>query len=108
MACVGNTAHVGPAVIAERPLEAAVANMRMRRDEAIGSRSNDLPHSSEDPCQTKPCALDLRMAFLEATVRRLVRTLRERRWLHRNREAIAHYNRRVAERGLLADDAGLL
>jgi hypothetical protein len=35
MACVGKTAHVGPAVIAERPLEAAVSNMRMRRDEAI-------------------------------------------------------------------------
>jgi post-segregation antitoxin (ccd killing protein) len=51
------------------------------------------------------------MTFFETTVRRLrgiARTLRERRWLHRNREAIAHYNRRVAERGLLTDDAGLL
>jgi post-segregation antitoxin (ccd killing protein) len=31
----------------------------------------------------------------------------EKRWLDDNREAIAHYNRRVAERGLLSDDAGL-
>jgi post-segregation antitoxin (ccd killing protein) len=30
------------------------------------------------------------------------------RWLHENQEAIAHYNRRVAEQGLLSDDAGLL
>jgi post-segregation antitoxin (ccd killing protein) len=32
----------------------------------------------------------------------------EKQWLEDNREAIAHYNRRVAELGLLSDDAGLL
>jgi post-segregation antitoxin (ccd killing protein) len=32
----------------------------------------------------------------------------EQRWLEDNREAIVHYNRRVAEHGLLSDDAGLL
>jgi post-segregation antitoxin (ccd killing protein) len=51
------------------------------------------------------------MIALGTTVRRLcdlVRALRERCWLHKNREAIAQYNRRVAEHGLLADDAGLL
>jgi hypothetical protein len=40
--------------------------------------------------------------------RNLVRMKLERRWLQDNREAIEHYNRRVAEHGLLADDAGLL
>jgi hypothetical protein len=32
----------------------------------------------------------------------------ERRWEESNREAIARYNHRVAEEGLLSDDAGLL
>jgi post-segregation antitoxin (ccd killing protein) len=48
------------------------------------------------------------MAVLEASVRRLrdlVRAAGERRWLHENREAITHYNRCVAEHGLLADEA---
>jgi post-segregation antitoxin (ccd killing protein) len=47
------------------------------------------------------------MAVLETSVqclRNLVRAAQERRWLRENREAITHYNRRVAERGLLADD----
>jgi post-segregation antitoxin (ccd killing protein) len=39
---------------------------------------------------------------------RLIRVEQERRWLEENREAIAQYNRRVAEHGLLSDDAGLL
>ena len=30
------------------------------------------------------------------------------RWLHENREAIAYYNRRVAEQGVLSGDASLL
>jgi hypothetical protein len=29
-------------------------------------------------------------------------------WLQNNREAIDHYNRRVSEHGLLADEAGSL
>jgi post-segregation antitoxin (ccd killing protein) len=33
---------------------------------------------------------------------------REIQWLKDNCEAIAQYNRRVAERGILSDDAGLL
>ncbi len=45
---------------------------------------------------------------LEERLRSLVRAEQERRWLHENQEAIARYNRRVAERGLLSDDAGLL
>jgi post-segregation antitoxin (ccd killing protein) len=47
------------------------------------------------------------MAVLEASVqllRNLVRAAREQRWLRENREAVAQYNRRVAEHGLLADD----
>ena len=34
-------------------------------------------------------------------------TVQERRWLEKNREAIEAYNRRVAEHGLLSDEAGL-
>jgi Post-segregation antitoxin CcdA len=33
---------------------------------------------------------------------------RGHQWLQDNQEAIAQYNRRVAEHGLLSDDAGLL
>jgi len=45
---------------------------------------------------------------LEQRLRSLVRAEQERRWLQENREAIADYNRRVTERGLLSDQAGLL
>jgi antitoxin CcdA len=45
---------------------------------------------------------------LDQRLRGLVRAEQERRWLQANQEAITHYNRRVAERGLLSDDAGLL
>ena len=45
---------------------------------------------------------------LEQRLRGLVRAEQEKRWLQENRDAIAFYNRRVAERGLLSDDAGLL
>jgi antitoxin CcdA len=45
---------------------------------------------------------------LEGRLRNLVRAELEKQWLDDNREAIAHYNRRVAEHGLLSDDAGLL
>ena len=45
---------------------------------------------------------------LEQRLRGLVRAEREKRWLQENQEAIAHYNRRIAEHGLLFDDAGLL
>ncbi len=45
---------------------------------------------------------------LEQRLRSLVRAERERRWLDDNQEAIAQYNRRVAEHGLLSDDASLL
>jgi len=34
-----------------------------------------------------------------------LRAAEERCWLEQNQQAIAHYNRRVAERGLLSDDA---
>jgi antitoxin CcdA len=45
---------------------------------------------------------------LEQRLSGIVRAERERRWLQENQDAIAHYNRRVAEEGLLSDDAGLL
>jgi antitoxin CcdA len=45
---------------------------------------------------------------LERRLRSLVRAELEKQWLEENREAIAHYNRRVAEDGLLSDHAGLL
>ena len=45
---------------------------------------------------------------LEQRLRNLVRAEREKRWLSENQEAIAAYNRRVEEHGLLSDDAGLL
>ena len=45
---------------------------------------------------------------LENRLRSLVRDEQERRWEEENREAIARYNRRVAEEGLLSDHAGLL
>jgi post-segregation antitoxin (ccd killing protein) len=41
-------------------------------------------------------------------LRALVRAEWEQRWLQENQEAIVHYNRRVAERGLLSDEVGLL
>jgi antitoxin CcdA len=45
---------------------------------------------------------------LEQRLRGLVRAAQEKRWLEENREALVQYNRRVAEHGLLSDDAGLL
>jgi len=45
---------------------------------------------------------------LERRLRTIVKTEQERRWLEENREAIEAYNRRVAEYGLLSDEAGLL
>jgi len=45
---------------------------------------------------------------LERRLRTLVRAEQERRWLEENGEAIAAYNRRVAEHGVLSDHAGLL
>ncbi len=45
---------------------------------------------------------------LEQRLRGLIRAEQERRWLEENQEAIAQYNRRVAEEGLLSDGAGPL
>ena len=45
---------------------------------------------------------------LERRLRTIVKAEQERRWLEENREAIEAYNRRVAEYGLLSDEAGLL
>jgi post-segregation antitoxin (ccd killing protein) len=47
-------------------------------------------------------------ARAEAATRRKRRAELEKRWLEDNGGAIAHYNRRIAEHGLLSDDAGLL
>lgn len=45
---------------------------------------------------------------LERRLHTIVRAELERRWLDDNRVALDAYNRRVAEQGLLSDDAGLL
>ena len=52
----------------------------------------------------------LRINLSETLERRLlmiVRAEREKRWLEENRAAIEAYNRRVAEQGLLSDEAGI-
>ncbi len=43
---------------------------------------------------------------LERRLRTIVNAERSRKWLDDNREAIKAYNRRVAEHGLLSDEAG--
>jgi len=45
---------------------------------------------------------------LERRLRTIVRADLERRWLEQNHAAIKAYNARVAEHGLLSDDASLL
>jgi post-segregation antitoxin (ccd killing protein) len=40
--------------------------------------------------------------------RHLIRAEQEKCWLQDNQEALANYNLRVAEYGLLSDDCGLL
>jgi antitoxin CcdA len=45
---------------------------------------------------------------LERRLRTIVRAELEQDWLNHNRAAIEAYNRRVAEHGLLSDDAALL
>lgn len=45
---------------------------------------------------------------LERRLRMIVKAEREKDWLTRNQAAIEAYNRRVAEHGLLSDDANLL
>jgi len=45
---------------------------------------------------------------LERRLRMIVKAEQERRWLEENRAALEAYNRRVAEHGLLSDEAGLL
>jgi antitoxin CcdA len=44
---------------------------------------------------------------LERRLRTMVRAEQEKRWLEQNQEAIAAYNRRVLQDGLLSDEAGL-
>jgi antitoxin CcdA len=51
--------------------------------------------------------VDLSETF-ERHLRDLTRAARELRWRQENAEAIAQYNRRVAEEGLLSDETGLL
>jgi antitoxin CcdA len=45
---------------------------------------------------------------LESRLRMIVKAEQEKRWLEENRGALAAFNARVAEHGLLSDDAGLL
>jgi antitoxin CcdA len=45
---------------------------------------------------------------LERRLRTIVRAEQEKRWLQDNRAAIEAYNQRVAQHGLLSDEAGLL
>ena len=52
--------------------------------------------------------LDINVAeALEIRLRMLVKVEEERRWLEANREAAEVFNRRVAEDGVLSDEAGL-
>ncbi|PWT87168.1 MAG: acetoacetyl-CoA synthase [Proteobacteria bacterium] len=44
---------------------------------------------------------------LEQRLRTIVQVELEKRWLAENRRAIDAYNRRVAEHGLLSDEAGV-
>jgi post-segregation antitoxin (ccd killing protein) len=44
----------------------------------------------------------------DGVVRKRTQAEHEKQWLEDNREAIAQYNRRVAEYGWLSDDAGPL
>jgi antitoxin CcdA len=44
---------------------------------------------------------------LEQRLRKIVQVELERRWLSENRAAIEAYNKRVAEHGLLSDEAGV-
>jgi post-segregation antitoxin (ccd killing protein) len=44
---------------------------------------------------------------LEPRLRRLVQAERENRWIQENSAAIEAFNRRVAEHGLLSDEAGV-
>jgi antitoxin CcdA len=45
---------------------------------------------------------------LERRLRSIVRAELEKDWIEHNRAAIEAYNRRVADHGLLSDDAALL
>jgi antitoxin CcdA len=45
---------------------------------------------------------------LERRLRMIVRADQEKRWLEENKAAIEAYNARVAQHGLLSDEAGLL
>jgi post-segregation antitoxin (ccd killing protein) len=44
----------------------------------------------------------------DGAARKRTQAEREKQWLEENREAIARYNRRVTELGLLSDDPGQL
>ncbi len=46
--------------------------------------------------------------ILERRLRSLVKAEQEKRWLEENHAALAAYNARVQEHGLLSDEAGLL
>jgi antitoxin CcdA len=45
---------------------------------------------------------------LERRLRRIVRAEQEKQWLAENRAALDAYNQRVAQHGLLSDEAGRL
>jgi hypothetical protein len=84
--------------------------MRMRKYRNIFTSRQPHPERPVEELPTKVMRIKV-AAALETMVRRLpdlVRAAQERRCLRENREAITQYNRRVAERGFLADDAGLL
>ena len=52
--------------------------------------------------------LDINLSeTLERRLRAIVRAEQEKRWLEENRAAIEAYNQRVAQHGLLSDEAGL-
>ncbi len=69
-------------------------------------RTVSLPIDSE--LLDEACLINVNLSeTLERRLRDLTRAAREWRWRQENAEAIAQYNRRVAEEGLLPDETGV-
>jgi antitoxin CcdA len=79
----------------------------MMSERPVKKRPVDLFVDAELLVQAQRLRIDL-SDTLERRLRSLVRAELERQWREDNHEAIARYNRRVAEHGLLSDHAGLL
>lgn len=79
----------------------------MRQSSAGRKRAANL--SVDGDLLEKARALGINLSqVLDGELRRLVREAEAAAWQEENREAIEAYNRRVAEEGILSDEAGLL